>query len=149
MIYEFVVENVWAKRVMHTNGKVSISSTARILYPANIHVGHKTNINRYCCLWASPNARISIGENCLTGPNVTILTSKYSIRGIDNFRKNVPIEKDVVIEDDVWLGANVVVLPGVRIGKGSVVGAGTVITKSVPAFSIVISRQEQVVKIRE
>lgn len=149
LLYEFMVENVWAKRAMHIDGKVSMSSTARILYPQNIYVGDKTNINRYCCLWASLKARIIIGKNCLTGSNVTILTSKYSVSGRRNFRENPSIEQDVVIEDDVWLGANVVVLPGVRIGKGSVIGAGAVVSRDVPPFSVVVGPRSKIIKTRE
>jgi acetyltransferase-like isoleucine patch superfamily enzyme len=50
----------------------------------------------------------------------------------------------VVIEDDVWLGAGVIVLDGVRVGKGSFVGAGTIVSKYIPAFSIVASYQKLV-----
>jgi acetyltransferase-like isoleucine patch superfamily enzyme len=42
-----------------------------------------------------------------------------------------------VIEDDVWLGANTVVTDGVHIGKGAVVAAGAVVTKDVPAHTVV------------
>jgi acetyltransferase-like isoleucine patch superfamily enzyme len=149
LLYEFIIENVWAKRVMHVNGKVAMSSTARILYPQNIYIGDRTNINRYCCLWASPHARIVIGKNCLTGSNVTVLTSKYSINGRRNFRDNPSIEMDVIIEDDVWLGANVVVLPGVKIGRGSVIGAGTVVSKDVPPFSVIVGPGGKKIKTRE
>jgi acetyltransferase-like isoleucine patch superfamily enzyme len=149
MIYEFMIENVWAKRVMHIGGKVSISSTARILYPDNIYVGDRTNINRYCCLWASPKAKIVIGKNCLTGSHVTVLTSRYRTEGIRNFRKNTSIEKDVFIDDDVWLGSNVVVLPGVKIGKGSVVGAGTIVSKDIPAFSVVVGQKMHILRSRK
>jgi len=149
LIYEFIIENVWARRTMHLDGKVSISSTARILYPQNIFVGERTNINRYCCLWASPNAKIVIGSNCLTGSNVTIITSKYKTDGTKNFRQNASIEKDVIIEDDVWLGSNVVVLPGVKIGRGSVIGAGTVVVKDVPPFSIVVGQEMRIIRSRK
>jgi len=37
----------------------------------------------------------------------------------------------------VWIGANVTVLAGVRIGDGAVVAAGAVVTRDVPAFTIV------------
>lgn len=43
----------------------------------------------------------------------------------------------VVIEDDVWIGANAVILPGVTIGRHSVVAAGAVVTRNVPAGSVV------------
>lgn len=45
--------------------------------------------------------------------------------------------RPVCIEDDVWIGANAVVLPGVTIGRHSVVAAGAVVTRDVPAGSLV------------
>ena len=37
----------------------------------------------------------------------------------------------------MWLGASVTVVPGVTIGDGAIVGAGAVVTKDVPAHTIV------------
>ena len=37
----------------------------------------------------------------------------------------------------MWLGAAVTVVPGVTIGDGAIVGAGSVVTKDVPADTIV------------
>ena len=44
----------------------------------------------------------------------------------------------ILIEDDVWLGHFVMILPGCsHIGRGAVIGAGAVVTRDVPAYSIV------------
>ena len=40
------------------------------------------------------------------------------------------------------------ILDGVTIGKGSVIGAGTLITKDVPAGSVVIDKREKNVRKR-
>jgi acetyltransferase-like isoleucine patch superfamily enzyme len=42
-----------------------------------------------------------------------------------------------VVGNDVWIGANVVVLRGVTIGDGAIIAANAVVTKDVPAYSIV------------
>jgi len=54
--------------------------------------------------------------------------------------------KAVVIGDDCWIGANAVVLPGVNIGKHCVVAAGAVVTKDVPAHSLVAGVPAKVIK---
>jgi acetyltransferase-like isoleucine patch superfamily enzyme len=46
-------------------------------------------------------------------------------------------ERPVVIEDDVWIGFGSAVLKGVTIGRGAVVAAMSVVTKDVPAYTIV------------
>lgn len=43
----------------------------------------------------------------------------------------------VTIGRKVWLGASVTAVPGVTIGDGAIVGAGSVVTKDVPANTIV------------
>lgn len=46
-------------------------------------------------------------------------------------------ERPVRIGDDAWIGAGAMVLRGVTVGEGGVVAAGAVVTKDVPAFSVV------------
>ncbi|MBR0883354.1 acetyltransferase-like isoleucine patch superfamily enzyme [Bradyrhizobium japonicum] len=46
-------------------------------------------------------------------------------------------ESPVRICDDAWIGAGAMVLRGVTVGEGGVVAAGAVVTKDVPAFSVV------------
>lgn len=43
----------------------------------------------------------------------------------------------VVLEANVWIGANATILPGVTIGENAVVAAGAVVTRDVPANTIV------------
>jgi acetyltransferase-like isoleucine patch superfamily enzyme len=54
----------------------------------------------------------------------------------------------VVIGDNCWIGSNVIILKGVSIGNNSVIGAGTVIAKNIPPNSVVIDRQDLVIKSR-
>lgn len=48
-----------------------------------------------------------------------------------------PLAAPVVVERGCFLGANVTVLPGVSIGAGSFVAAGSVVTRDVPAGTLV------------
>ena len=51
----------------------------------------------------------------------------------------------IAIGDDAWLGFDVVVLKGVTIGRGAVVGARSVVTRDVPAWSVVAGNPARVV----
>lgn len=145
---ELALENARAIRKMNIGKQVPISSTARITNPQNISIGDRSNINRYCVLLAGKDSRIIIGNDCLTGPGVIIVASKYHVQGRDIIRSYPDFEKDVIIEDDVWLGANVVVLPGVKLAKGCIIGAGSVVTRDTEPYSIYTGVPAQKIKER-
>ena len=92
-----------------------------------------------CCLWASANARISIGDNTGIGPGTVIVSSNHSFAK-DRAYTDLPLnEKDITIGNNVWIGANSVILAGARIGDGCIIGAGCVVARAIPEDSVVVS----------
>lgn len=85
---------------------------------------------------------ITLGNKIMFGPNVTIMGGDHntSVVGAYMFdvKEKLP-ENDlpVVVEDDVWVGCGAIILKGVTIETGAIVAAGALVTKSVPAYSIV------------
>lgn len=75
--------------------------------------------------------KITIGKNCLIGPNVTISTTGHPID--PQHRMDGMYSFPITIGDNVWIGGNVIILPGVSIGENSVIGAGSVVTRDIPA----------------
>jgi maltose O-acetyltransferase len=56
------------------------------------------------------------------------------------------ISKPVVIEDNAWIGFNAAVMKGVRVGRGAIVAAHAIVTRDVPAFSIVAGNPASVIR---
>lgn len=54
--------------------------------------------------------------------------------------------KPIKICDDAWICMNVTILKGVTIGEGAIVGACSVVTKDVPAWSVVAGNPAKVIK---
>ena len=52
----------------------------------------------------------------------------------------------IVIEDKVWIGFGVTILKGVTIGEGAVIAAKSVVTKDVPAWTIVGGNPAHIIK---
>jgi len=111
-----------------------------ILVPAEIGTGHHgilrigdgVRINYGTSIYAERD--ITIGHRVRIGPYTSIVDTDFH----DPYDHSVvPDGTPVVIEDDVWIGARCTVLKGVRIGRGAVVGTGAIVTKDVPAFTVV------------
>jgi acetyltransferase-like isoleucine patch superfamily enzyme len=115
---------------------VKISPTVIFKYPEMIQIGDHSFINHLCSLWASPGGPITIGNNVLLGPCVSIFSSNHGIARRELIRNQPGRDAPISIGDDVWLGANAVVTAGVSIGDGAVVGAGAVVTTDLPPMSI-------------
>lgn len=100
-------------------------------YGTHTEVGDGTYINMNCTL--IDDGQISIGENVLFGPNVTIATVGHPVNPtMREYMYTAPVR----IGKNCWLGANVVICPGVTIGDNSVIGAGSVVTRDIPENSV-------------
>jgi acetyltransferase-like isoleucine patch superfamily enzyme len=81
------------------------------------------------------NGGIEIGDHVLIANNSILTTVNHKI-GEGLYRGNQVTGK-ITVGNNVWIGANATILPGVSIGENSIVGAGGVVTKDVPANTIV------------
>lgn len=101
----------------------------------NVHFGNDIFIN-YNCNFVD-DGRISFGDDCMIGPNVTFATAAHPISPKLRLKK-MQYNKPITIGKNVWIGASATILPGVTIGDNSIVGAGSVVTKDVAANTIVV-----------
>lgn len=76
---------------------------------------------------------ITIGKGVAIGDGVLIRDTDDHDLCYDGYRKSAP----VVIGDHVWIGQRATILKGVTIGDGAVIAAGAVVTKDVPANTVV------------
>ena len=118
---------------MTYGGNPRIHPTASLRCGENIVLGRNGHINQYCCIWASPNSKIVLGDDLLMGPGCKIFSSNHSADQSDIPMNIQPFrEADIVIGNDCWIGANCVITAGVTIGDGTIVAAGAVVTKDLP-----------------
>lgn len=103
------------------------------------------------------HSRVGIG-NVIIGPvtigDHVILAQNIVMSGLNHNYQDpeIPIHlqgettAQINIEDECWIGANAVITAGVTIGKHSVVAAGAVVTKEVPAYSVVAGNPARIIK---
>jgi len=92
---------------------------------------------------------VTIEDNCFIGHNVTFINDAYPSAVTEDGRiqtdedwKCVPI----LVKKGASIGSSVTILCGVTIGEGALVGAGSVVTRDVPANSIVAGNPARVLR---
>jgi len=120
--------------VMH--GSVLHVYNFRDLPHAFIHIGRDCLIGELNVLRGQGG--ITIGDRVYTAPLVQML----AVNHVFDDRTRPIIEQGItaegiVIEDDAWIGAGAIITDGVRVGRGAVVAAGAVVTRDVPAHTVV------------
>ncbi len=130
---------------------------------SNVYVGHQTILKGYFknemiigsgtwigqqCLFHSAGG-ITIGKNVGIGPCVRILTSTHKDQNPHEpiIRQEISF-RPVVIEDDCDIGLGTILLPGVTVGRGVQIGAGAVVTRDLPAYTVVVGVPARVVRSR-
>ena len=113
------------------------------VYGQNIHVGDHVFMNILCTILDTNEVRI--GNHVMIGPSVQIYTAAHLLQA-EGRNQGLEVAKPVVIEDNVWLGGGAILLPGVRIGRNAVVGAGAVVSRDVPANTVVAGNPARVVR---
>jgi acetyltransferase-like isoleucine patch superfamily enzyme len=126
--------------------------------PGRIEIGDRVVLDGATApieLHVGPGAVISLRDDVYIGGGTSIEAQRAVTIGprsrlgrfskiIDNHFHNAagkrserPPSVPVVVEEDVELGPRAILLPGAHVGKGTRVVAGSVITRRVPAYSLV------------
>jgi maltose O-acetyltransferase len=87
-------------------------------------------------LYIDLGARVTIGDRVRIGHDVYLLTIDHQIGGPE-LRCGPHASGPISIGDGSWIASRVTILPGVSIGSGAVIAAGAVVTKDVPANTLV------------
>jgi maltose O-acetyltransferase len=112
-------------------------------YGKNTLIGDHVYLNFLCVIL--DNNEVRIGHHVMVGPAVQIYTAAHPVQAKTR-TQGWEVAKPVVIEDNVWIGGGAILLPGVRIGRNAVVGAGAVVTRTVPADTVVAGNPARVIR---
>lgn len=131
-----------------TIGSFSYSWSA---LPYNIRVGRYCSIARGLTIFGVHHPYEFISSSSFSFDRVMqIFTHPNRMNG-DKFKTRPYDRKHIYSIDighDVWIGGNVTLKTGIKIGNGAVVAANAVVTKDIPAFSIVGGNPARIIKRR-
>lgn len=123
----------------------------------NINLGNRTVIKRHTHLQAKYGALcvgpdgfighgttimarqgVTIGADCLIAEYVTIRDQNHDYMAGKPLRCQGFVCAKISIGNNVWIGAKATILPGVTIGDNAVVAANAVVTRDIPANTVVV-----------
>jgi phosphonate metabolism protein (transferase hexapeptide repeat family) len=109
-----------------------------------------TSIGKFCSIAAM--TRINPGNHPMqraTQAHFTYRSSAYFPGETDDAEFFAWRRKHhVQIGHDVWIGHGAIILPGRNVGTGAVIAAGAIVTKDVPAYTIVAGNPGRIVRRR-
>ncbi|WP_028548012.1 sugar O-acetyltransferase [Paenibacillus sp. UNC451MF] len=135
--------HILRKLLGKTGGNFFIEPTFRCDYGYNISIGENfySNYN----LTVLDCNKVTIGDNVLIGPNVSLFTAGHPVHP-ELRASELEFAYPIHIGNNVWIGGGVIINAGVTIGDNSVIGSGSVVTKDIPANMIAVGNPCRVLR---
>ena len=115
----------------HDLGTTTIMLHAEVWSPDRLTLGADTVVGRHTLLDA--RGGIELGQSVNVSSYARLMSAKHRIDSPGFEAVFEPIR----VGDRAWIALGATVLGGVTIGEGAVVAAGAVVTRDVPAFTVV------------
>jgi acetyltransferase-like isoleucine patch superfamily enzyme len=127
-----------ARQILSEITGIEIDASTTVFIPFYTNFGRFTSIGKnvfinHACSFLDLGG-ITIEDDVLIGPRVNLVTENHPA---DPAERRSLITKPIVIKRNAWIGANATILPGVTIGENAIIAAGAVVSKDVPANTIV------------
>jgi len=104
----------------------------------DVVIGDRVTVKAGVYLWDG----ISVEDDVFIGPNATFTNDRFPRSRV--WPQTFP---RTVIRRGASIGASAVILPGLEIGVGAMVAAGAVVTRTVPAHSLVMGSPARVIRL--
>jgi len=120
--------------VMH--GAILHVYNFRNLPDSKIKIGKNSLIGEYTVIRGQGG--VEIGDNVYTSPFTQIIAVNHVFSNPEiPFVEQGITAQGITIDDNVWIGSGAIITDGIHIGEGAVIAAGAVVTKDVPAHTVV------------
>lgn len=110
---------------------------AHTLIEGGVVIGDNVTVKSGVQLWSGTR----IENDVFIGPNVTFTNDPFP-----RSKKYPPEFSGITIKHHASVGANATLLPGITVGEYAMIGAGAVVTRNVPANSVVVGNPAKVIR---
>ena len=132
-------------RISRNTRLLALKAYRSQFFDPQINIGGNVSIGFGCTL--SCVNSIEIGDDVTIGDNVYIADSSHEYRDIRHGILDQPLLPGrVFIGQGAWVGYGAFIAGNVSLGEHSVVGANSVVTRSVPAYTVVAGAPARPVK---
>lgn len=101
-----------------------------------IKIGNNVGIGEYAYLGGAGG--LEIGNDCIVGQYFSCHPENHNYHDANvPYRFQGVLRKGIKIGNNCWIGSKVTILDGVTLGDNCVIAAGSVVTKSMPANSVI------------
>ena len=131
--------NIWQFSVVLAGAKIGANCNicAQVFIENDVVIGDNVTIKNGVQLWDG----MRIENNVFIGPNVTFTNDLFPRSKVYPAQFLVTI-----VKARASIGANATILPGVTIGEDAMIGAGALVTKDVPAGSVVLNNPAKIMR---
>jgi len=102
----------------------------------DVLIGNRVTIKCGVQIWDS----VTLEDDVFIGPNATFTNNPFP-----RSKEYPESYKRTIVRKGASIGGNATILPGVTIGAHAMIGAGSVVTKSVPAYAVVVGNPARIV----
>jgi acetyltransferase-like isoleucine patch superfamily enzyme len=124
--------------------EVAVFGNFTVVVPRNVRIGRDCAINHGVLIYGKTG--IDIGDGVVLSARVMLIDTGLDPDTFIHPSTRTYIDAPISIGAGAWIGAGSIILAGVTIGERSVVGAGSVVTRDVPALSVVAGNPARVIR---
>lgn len=149
---DYVYLNALGTQALELGNNVKIGAYSRLIISTSfndvgsfIKIGDNVGLGEFAYLGGAGG--LEIGADCIIGQYLSCHPENHQFEDTSQLiRHQGVVRKGIKIGRNCWIGAKVTILDGVVIGDNCVIAAGAVVTKSMPANSVIGGLPAKVIK---